>query len=223
MTEGEKIRVLVADDHELVRAGLKVAIGSRPVFQVVAEARDGLEAVRQTRQARPDLVVMDVRMPRLDGIEACREIRSAVPSTNVLILTSFADDRAVMAALMAGASGFMLKDVQTSDLLNAMEVVGRGGTTLDARSSAAVIEAVRKGNLMSSEDRAAQVLTERELQVLDLIAEGKTNREIGEALYLSEKTVKHHVSDILGKLGLTRRVEAASFAARRAAGRLREQ
>jgi DNA-binding NarL/FixJ family response regulator len=122
-----------------------------------------------------------------------------------------------MAAIVAGASGFMLKEVQTTELLEAMRTVGRGGKILDASSSAAVIEQIRRGNVVSEEDRVAQQLNERELKILDLIAEGLTNREIGEQLYLSEKTVKHHVSDILSKLGLTRRVEAAGFSIRRAA------
>lgn len=217
MTEGQSttIHVLLADDHDLVRTGLKAALRAHPEFSVVAEARDGEEAVREAKRVRPDLVVMDVRMPRLDGIEACRDILAEVPGTNVLMLTSYADERAVMAAIVAGASGFMLKEVQTAELLEAMRVVGRGGKTLDPVSSAAVIEQIRRGNVVSEEDRLAQQLNERELRILDLIAEGMTNREIGEQLYLSEKTVKHHVSDILGKLGLTRRVEAAAFAIRR--------
>jgi DNA-binding NarL/FixJ family response regulator len=122
-----------------------------------------------------------------------------------------------MQAIVAGASGFMLKDVKTDDLIAAMRIVGRGGKTLDPASSAAVIEQIRRGNIVTEEDRLAAQLTERELKILDLIAEGLTNREIGEQLYLSEKTVKHHVSDILSKLGMTRRVEAAGFAIRRAA------
>jgi len=213
----ETISVLLADDHDLVRAGLKAALRGHPDFNVVGEARDGQEAVREARRLKPDLVVMDVRMPRLTGIEACRAIRSEVPAVNVLMLTSYSDERAVMAAIVAGASGFLLKEVQTAQLLDAMRVVGRGGKTLDETSSAAVIEQIRRGNVVSEEDRVAQQLNERELRVLDLIADGLTNREIGEQLFLSEKTVKHHVSDILSKLGLTRRVEAAAFAIRRAA------
>jgi DNA-binding NarL/FixJ family response regulator len=213
----DTIHVLLADDHDLVRGGLKAALRAHPDFTVAAEARDGEEAVREARRVRPDLIVMDVRMPRLSGIEACREIRAELPDTNVLMLTSYADERAVMAAIVAGASGFMLKEVQTTELLEAMRTVGRGGKILDASSSAAVIEQIRRGNVVSEEDRVAQQLNERELKILDLIAEGLTNREIGEQLYLSEKTVKHHVSDILSKLGLTRRVEAAGFAIRRAA------
>lgn len=216
MTE-QTIRVLLADDHDLVRQGLKTALRAHPEFNVVAEARDGEEAVREAKKATPDLVVMDVRMPKMTGIEACREIRSTVPGTHVLILTSYGDERAVMAAIIAGASGFILKEVNTADLISAMRTVASGGKMLDAASSAAVIEQIRRGNVVSEEDRLAQALSEREQKILELIADGFTNREIGDQLYLSERTVKHHVSDILGKLGLTRRVEAAAFAIRRAA------
>ncbi len=213
------IHVLLADDHDLVRSGLKTALRGHEEFSVVGEAEDGNEAVREAIKLKPELAVLDVRMPKLNGIEACREIRSALPGTNVLMLTSYADEQAVMAAIVAGASGFMLKEVQTADLIEAMRVVGRGGKTLDPVSSAAVIEQIRRGNVVSEEDRVAAQLTERELKILDLIADGMTNREIGESLYQSEKTVKHHVSDILSKLGITRRVEAAAFAIRRAAKR----
>ena len=213
----DTIHVLLADDHDLVRAGLKSALRGHEEFSVVGEARDGNEAVREAKRLRPELVVLDVRMPKLNGIEACREIRSEVPEANVLMLTSFADEKAVMAAIVAGASGFMLKEVQTAELIEAMRTVGLGGKILDPASAAAVIEQIRRGNVVSEEDRVAQQLSERELKILELISDGMTNREIGEQLYLSEKTVKHHVSDILGKLGLSRRVEAAAFAIRRAA------
>lgn len=215
----DTIHVVLADDHDLVRAGLKSALRGQEDFSVVGEARDGLEAVREAKRLRPELVVLDVRMPRLNGIEACREIRAEVPEANVLMLTSFADEKAVMAAIVAGASGFMLKEIQTAELIEAMRTVGRGGKTLDPVSAAAVIDQIRRGNVVSEEDRLAQQLTEREQRILELIADGMTNREIGEQLYLSEKTVKHHVSDILGKLGLSRRVEAAAFAIRRASSR----
>lgn len=213
------IHVLLADDHDLVRAGLKAVLRGDAEFSVVGEARDGRECVREALRLQPELVVSDVRMPRLSGIEACREIRAALPATNVLMLTSYADDKAVMAAIVAGASGFLMKDVQSAELIRAMRVVGRGGKILDPTSAAAVIEQIRKGTVVTEEDRLAQQLSEREKTILGLIAEGLTNREIGEQLYLSEKTVKHHVSDILGKLGLARRVEAAAFSARREAGR----
>ncbi len=211
------IHVLIADDHDLVRSGLKAVLRNGEDFSVVGEARDGEEAVREALRLKPELVVMDVRMPNLSGIEACREIRAQLPTANVLMLTSYADERAVMAAIVAGASGFMLKDVQTPLLLEAMRTVGRGGSTLDPTSSAALIEQIRRGSVITEEDRLAQQLNEREANVLELISDGLTNREIGERLFLSEKTVKHHVSDILGKLGLSRRVEAAGFAIRRAA------
>lgn len=211
------IHVLLADDHDIVRSGLKAALRGHPEFTVVGEARDGKEAVREAKRLKPELAVLDVRMPGLNGIEACREIRQESPETNVLMLTSYADEKAVMAAIVAGASGFMLKEVKTAELIEAMRTVGRGGKTLDPASSAAVIEQIRRGNVVSEEDRVAQQLSERELKVLEYISEGMTNREIGEQMFLSEKTIKHHVSDILSKLGLTRRVEAATFAIRRAA------
>lgn len=215
----ETIHVLLADDHELVRAGLKSALKNHPEFSVVGEARDGTEAVKVAKETKPDLVVMDVRMPGMSGIEACREIRDSVPGANVLILTSFADERAVMAAIIAGAGGFMLKEVRTAELIQAMHTVGTGGKTLDATSSAAVIDQIRKGNVQTDEDRLIATLTEREQEILELVADGLTNREIGEKLFFAEKTVKHHISHILAKLGLTRRVEAAAFAIRRAASR----
>lgn len=221
MTESaEAIRVLIADDHELVRGGLKAAIRAHPEFAVVGEARDSDEAVREALRLRPNVVVMDVRMPGDGGIEACREIRSQDDSINVLMLTSYSDEKAVMASVVAGASGFVLKEVQTPELLNAIRVVGSGGKVLDPSAAAAVIEHMRRGQVLSREDRLASQLNERELSILDLVAEGLTNREIGDRLYLSEKTVKHHVSDILAKLGFARRVEAATFATRRAANRL---
>jgi DNA-binding NarL/FixJ family response regulator len=213
----DPIHVLLADDHDVVREGLKATLRSQTEFSVVGEARDGVEAVQQAKKLKPELVVMDVRMPRLSGIEACRDIRAAIPETNVLMLTSYGDEKAVMSSILAGARGFMLKDVKVAALIDAMRTVGRGGTTLDPSSAAAVIDQIRKGNVLSEEDRIAQQLTERECAILDLIADGLTDREIGERLYLSEKTVKHHVSDILGKLGISRRVEAATFAIRRAA------
>ncbi|MFN0148219.1 MAG: response regulator [Dehalococcoidia bacterium] len=210
------IRVLLADDHELVRNGLKATVRGHPEFTVIGEARDGAEAIREAARLSPDLVVMDIRMPGMTGIEACRDIRAANPAINVLMLTSYADERAVMAAIVAGAGGFMLKDVKTPELLTAMRTVGKGGKVLDESAAASVMDQVRKGQVISAEDKVASQLSERELAILEMIAEGLTNREIGERLYLSEKTVKHHVSDILSKLGIARRVEAAAFAVRRA-------
>lgn len=212
----DTIHVLLCDDHDLVREGIKSALRAHPEFSVVGEAANGADAIREAERVKPDLVVMDIRMPGgIDGIEACRDIRAANSSVNVLMLTSFGDERAVMSSILAGAGGFMLKEVRTQQLVEAMRTVGRGGSTLDPQSAASVIDQIRKGNVVTEEDRIASELNERELKILDLIAEGMTNREIGAQLYLSEKTVKHHVSDILAKLGMTRRVEAAAFAIRR--------
>lgn len=213
------IHVLVADDHEMVREGIKSSLRPHEDLSVVGEARDGLQAVQQAIRLKPELVIMDIRMPKMSGIEACREIRNELPQTNVLILTSYGDERAVMSAIMAGAGGFILKEVSAGTLLDAIRTVGGGGNTLDPTSAATVMAKIRQGQVMSDEDRLAQQLSERELEIIDLIADGLTNREIGERLFLAEKTVKHYVSDILGKLGITRRVEAATFAIRRAAQR----
>jgi two-component system response regulator DevR len=212
----EPIRVLLADDHDLVREGLKAMLRHQEDLTVVGEASSGAEAVAEARRTSPDLIVMDVRMPDMSGIEACRDIRSESPEANVLMLTSYADERAVMSAIVAGARGFVLKEVKTPALLDAMRRVGRGGTMLDETSAATVIDHIRQGKIVTDDDRLAQGLTERELVILGHISEGCTNREIGEKLFLSEKTIKHHVSDILSKLGLSRRIEAAGFAIRRA-------
>jgi two-component system, NarL family, response regulator DevR len=212
----DTIHVLLCDDHDLVREGIKSALRAHPEFSVVGEAANGADAIREAERVKPDLVVMDIRMPGgIDGIEACRDIRAANSEINVLMLTSFGDERAVMSSILAGAGGFMLKEVRTQQLVEAMRTVGRGGSTLDPQSAASVIDQIRKGNVVTEEDRIAAELNERELKILNLIAEGMTNREIGAQLYLSEKTVKHHVSDILAKLGMSRRVEAAAFAIRR--------
>lgn len=219
----DTIHVLLADDHDLVREGLKSALKTHDEFVVVAEAADGDEAIREAVRTRPELVVMDIRMPGdTDGIQACRDIRSQLPGTNVLMLTSYGDERAVMSSILAGAGGFMLKEVRMAQLLDAMRTVGHGGSTLDPQSASTVIDQIRRGQVLSEEDRMAGELSEREQHILALIADGMTNREIGAELYLSEKTVKHHVSDILSKLGLTRRVEAATFAIRREARRYSE-
>lgn len=212
----DTIHVLLCDDHDLVREGIKSALRAHPEFSIVGEASNGADAIREAERVKPDLVVMDIRMPGgIDGIEACRDIRAANSDINVLMLTSFGDERAVMSSILAGAGGFMLKEVRTQQLVEAMRTVGRGGSTLDPQSAASVIDQIRKGNVVTAEDRIASELNERETKILGLIAEGMTNREIGAQLYLSEKTVKHHVSDILAKLGMSRRVEAAAFAIRR--------
>lgn len=208
------ITILLADDHDLVREGLKMAIRTRPGLAVMAEARDGDEALRKARQLRPDLVTMDIRMPGLNGIEACREIRATVPATRILMLTSISDEQAVMAAILAGAAGFVLKDASTETVLDAMETVGRGGSVLDPTAAQAVVEFIRSGQVVSPEQQLIGALSARERQVLDLVAEGLTNREIGERLFVSEKTVKHDVGRVLSHLGFARRAEAAAFVLR---------
>lgn len=163
------IEILVCDDHDLVRAGIRTTLADEKDLRVVGEARDGSEAVALAERMKPDLVVMDVRMPVMDGIEACREVRSQVPETNVLMLTSYSDERAVLSALVAGASGFLLKDVRTADLVDAIRTVGRGGSTLDSSSAEAIVEQIHKGNIITEEERLVGQLTERELETLDLI------------------------------------------------------
>ena len=212
---GEVVHVLIADDHELVRSGFGALLRGEPRISVIGEAADGEEAVAMARRLEPEVVVMDVNMPRLSGIEACREIRASRPATGVLMLTSYADDRAVMTSLMAGASGFVLKDIGREALVEAVLTVGQGGTMLDATAAATVVERLRTSEFVSEEEQAAKALSERQRDVLRLVAEGQTNREIGEQLYLSEKTVKHIVSDILNTLGLTRRAQLAAFETRR--------
>jgi DNA-binding NarL/FixJ family response regulator len=219
----ETIRTLLVDDHDLVRKGLAAALRPYPEFTIVGEAADGEAAIQAVERFQPDLVVLDVRMPGMSGIEACREIVSRNPDVGVLMLTSFSDEQAVMSAIMAGARGFMLKDVRTNDLINAMRTVARGGSTLDPASTTKILERFRQAALLSEEDRLAQGLSEREREILALIADGLTNREIGEQLYLSEKTVKHHVSDILAHLGLTRRIDAAVFETRRSERSIRNE
>jgi DNA-binding NarL/FixJ family response regulator len=209
------ISVVLADDQDLVREGLKSVLDHHGSFSVAGEARTGHEAIDLVRTFRPDLVVMDVRLPGMDGVEACREIRRVSPESGVLFLTWCGDEQSVMSAIAAGARGYTLKSARIPALVDAMVAVGRGGSVLDHSSAATVLEKLREGTFLTREERLAQRLTDRELAVLDLIAEGLTNREIGDRLFFSEKTIKHHVSDILAKLGFARRVEAAAFAIRR--------
>jgi len=215
-TMSDTIHVLLADDHDLARAGLRLALRGYEDFSVVGEARDGSEAVRQAKRLRPELVVLDVRMPNLNGIEACREIGSGVPEANILMLTLFADEQAVTSAIGAGASGFMLKGVPPAELIAAMRMTGRGGNVLDPVSAAAVIKQIRTARVMGGEDQLVEQLSEPERKILELIGDGMPDRDIGKQLHLSEASVNQHVSDVLRKLGLSRRMEAAAFAIRRA-------
>ena len=212
---GVRIRILICDDHELVRRGLRTVLSDVPGYEVVGEAGDADEAMRETARLDPDVVVMDVRLPGRSGIEACRDIRSAHPRTRVLMLTSFADDDALFSSIMAGASGYVLKHVHGSDLVGAIREVAAGRSLLDPQVTARVLGRLRGegGGEAGLDD-----LTAQERKILDLVAEGLTNRQIADQVFLAEKTVKNYVSNILMKLGLSRRAEAAAYMARRRSG-----
>jgi len=212
-TEGRPLRLLVVDDHEVVRQGLVSLLDRREHFQVVAEAGTAAEAVEMTRKFEPDLVIMDVRLPDGSGIEACREIRAEFPKTRVVILTSYPDEEAVLSAIIAGASGYLLKQIRSRDLVSALESVGRGESLLDPAVTEKVLDRVRRIATGTYTDEMAQ-LTQQEQKILLLVAEGKTNKEIASEVFLSDKTVKNYVSSILSKLNLERRAQAAAFVAR---------
>ncbi|KRT63581.1 MAG: putative NarL family two-component system response regulator [Chloroflexi bacterium CSP1-4] len=215
MSEGEvrPLRLVVVDDHEVVRQGLVALLGRREAFQVVGEAGTAEEALSVVRRFRPDLVVMDVRLPDGSGIEACREIRAEMPEVRVIILTSYPDEEAVLSAIIAGASGYLLKQIRGRDLVNALEAVGRGESLLDPAVTEKVLERVRRIATGTYTDELA-ALTAQEQRILALVAEGKTNKEIASEVFLSDKTVKNYVSSILSKLNLERRAQAAAFVAK---------
>ena len=205
--------LLIVDDHEVVRQGLAAMLGRRPGFHVVAEAGTVAEAVAAARKFRPNLVVMDVRLPDGSGIEACREIRAEMPDTRVVMLTSYPDEDAVLSAIIAGASGYLLKQVRARDLVVALEAVGRGESLLDPAVTGRVLERIRRIANADQPDELAQ-LTSQEQKILLLVAEGKTNKQIAAEVFLSDKTVKNYVSSILAKLNLERRAQAAAYMAR---------
>jgi two-component system response regulator DevR len=207
------LTLLIVDDHEVVRQGLVALLGRRPEFHVLAEAGTVAEAVAAARKFRPNLVVMDVRLPDGSGIEACREIRAAMPETRVVMLTSYPDEDAVLSAIIAGASGYLLKQVRARDLVAALATVGRGESLLDPAVTGRVLERVRRIATSDQPDELAQ-LTPQEQKILLLVAEGKTNKEIAADVFLSDKTVKNYVSSILAKLNLERRAQAAAYMAR---------
>jgi len=212
-TDVRQLRLLVVDDHEVVRQGLVALLDRRDRFQVVAEAGTVEEALEATRRFHPDLVVMDVRLPDGSGIEACREIRAEFPLTRVVMLTSYPDEEAVLSAIIAGASGYLLKQIRARDLVSALESVGRGESLLDPAVTEKVLDRVRRIASGTYQDELAQ-LTAQEQKILMLVAEGKTNKEIASEVFLSDKTVKNYVSSILSKLNLERRAQAAAFVAR---------
>src|SRR6476620_2035526 len=207
------LRLLVVDDHEIVRQGLVALLDRRPGFEVVAQAGSVAESIDQARLYRPDIVVMDVRLPDGSGVEACRAIRAELPATRVIMLTSFPDDEAVLSAIVAGASGYLLKQIRARDLVSALEAVGRGESLLDPAVTERVLERVRRIATGQVDDELS-VLTSQERKILMLVAEGKTNKEIAADVFLSDKTVKNYVSSILSKLNLERRAQAAAFVAK---------
>ena len=211
------LRLLLVDDHEVVRQGLAALLARRPAFQVVAEAGTVAEALAAARRFRPDLVIMDVRLPDGTGVEACRDIRAEMPETRVVMLTSYPDEDAVLAAILAGASGYLLKQIRGRDLVAALESVGRGDSLLDPAVTERVLERVRRVAAGEMADELAS-LTSQERKILFLVADGKTNKEIATEVFLSDKTVKNYVSSILSKLDLQRRAQAAAFVAKHQLG-----
>ena len=207
------LRLVVVDDHEVVRQGLVALLDRKDGFQVVAEAGTVAEAIATARRYQPDIVVMDVRLPDGSGVEACWDIRAERPETRVVMLTSYPDEEAVLSAIVAGASGYLLKQIRARDLVAALETVGRGESLLDPAVTEKVLERVRRIATGGQSDELA-ALTAQEQRILLLVAEGKTNKEIAAEIYLSDKTVKNYVSSILSKLNLERRAQAAAFVAK---------
>jgi two-component system response regulator DevR len=214
----EKLRVMLVDDHEVVRQGLRALIEAEEDMEVVAEASDGKQALDMARIHRPQIAVMDIRMPGGGGVEACREIRDRLPETQVIMLTSFSDDEALFNSIMAGAAGFVLKQIRGRDLVEAIRKVGAGDSLLDPGVTRRVLERLKKAKFEEKDPKLAR-LSPQEERILDMIADGDTNRQIAAKINLSEKTVKNYVSSILQKLEVARRAEAASYISRvRAAG-----
>ena len=211
MTAAKATRVFLCDDHEVVREGLRTLLSRREDMAVVGEAGSVKEAIDGAARAKPDVVIMDVRLPDGSGVEARREIREARPDARVIMLTSYADDEALFASIVAGASGYLLKQTRGQALVDAIHLVANGGSLLDPDVTGKVLERIRRGR--REEDPALASLTDQERKVLEHVVAGKTNREIGEVLFLSEKTVKNYVSRILDKLGLSRRAQAAAYLA----------
>lgn len=210
----ERIRVMLVDDHAVVRAGLRALLERRGDLDVVGEAQNVAEAIEQARTLQPDVVIMDIRMPDGSGVEACREIRAERPQTRVVMLTSYADEEAIVNSVMAGAVGYLLKDARPDALLEAIHVAHAGGSLLDPTVTATVLQRMRAGPV----DDPWTSLTPQEREVLERITQGETNRQIGLELHLSEKTIKHYVSNILDKIGVDNRAAAAAWMVRRRYG-----
>ena len=209
----EDIRLFLLDDHEVVRRGIADLISLEKGMIVVGEAGSKAEALTRILAARPDVAVLDVRLPDGTGVEVCREIRSALPDLKCLMLTSYADDEALFDAIMAGASGYVLKEIRGSDLVDAVRQVAAGKSLLDPAATQRVLDRLRDGE---RHDDRLEGLSDQEQRILELIGDGLTNRQIGESMHLAEKTVKNYVSSLLAKLGMQRRTQAAALAARMA-------
>jgi two-component system, NarL family, response regulator DevR len=205
------VRVFLLDDHQVVREGVRQVLETDAEIEVVGEAATASEALEGIPQTLPNVAVLDVRLPDGDGIEVCREVRSRHPEVACLMLTSFADDEALAQAIVAGAAGYVLKQIEGNQLVASVRAAASGHSLIDRDTARRVLEELRA---LRSETENVDRLTHRERQILDMVAEGKTNREIGAELFLSEKTVKNYVSNLLGKLGMGRRSEAAAYAAR---------
>ncbi len=212
-----RLRVMLVDDHELVRDGLRAVLGASGEFDIVAEAADEAEAVREAERTSPDVVLMDVRLVSGSGIAATREIRARRPNTKVLMLTSFADDEALFASIMAGAAGYLLKQIRGGEIVAAVRAIGAGGSLLDPALTRRVLDQWREARSRLRDERLAR-LSAQEERILGRVAAGRTNREIAAELHLAEKTVKNYVSTILDKLEVARRAEAAAYLARHGRG-----
>jgi two-component system response regulator DevR len=206
----EPIRVFLLDDHEIVRRGIADLFESAPDITIVGEAGTAAEALARIPAARPDVAVLDARLPDGSGIDVCRDIRSAMPEVRCLILTSYDDNDAIFAAVMAGAAGYLLKEIRGNSLLDAVRQVAAGKSLLDPSVTERLLTRLREG---APRDEKLESLTAREREILALIADGLTNRQIGERLFLAEKTVKNYVSGLLSKLGMERRTQAAVYGA----------
>jgi two-component system, NarL family, response regulator DevR len=206
------IRVFLLDDHEVVRRGVHDLLDAEPDIEVIGEAGTAAQALARGPALRPDVAVLDVRLPDGDGISVCRDLRSGMPALACLMLTSFDDDDALLDAIMAGAAGYVLKQIKGSDLVSAVRTVASGQSMLDPATTTRLMSSLRDERTAGPQEQALSALSPREREILDLIGEGLTNRQIGERLYLSEKTVKNNVSRLLAKLGVERRVQAAVIA-----------
>jgi two-component system response regulator DevR len=213
LMERPPLRVMLVDDHEVVRDGIRALLAPSEDIVVCAEAGSVRDAVAEAERALPDVIVMDVRLSDGSGIEATRDIRARRPATQVLMLTSFADDEALFASIMAGASGSVLKQIKGGELVRAIRTVGQGQSLLDPAVTKGVLDRLRKGKHLLRDEKLAR-LSPQEERILSLVAGGRTNRQIGEELGLAEKTVKNYVSSILAKLEVARRAEAAAYLAR---------